>query len=126
MPGGSIPVGPTGALRWMARFDIGDGDGSAMWSAVLNAEEDLEAKVEPTRPATRLGPDSTRMRRACNPSGPADRGIRSPVGLAAMFACFLGVIRIGAADPAPATATTPDPVQRERPPAVGPGHLRPS
>jgi hypothetical protein len=43
-----------------------------------------------------------------------------------MFACFLGVIRIAAADPAPATATVPDPVQRETPPTVGPDHLRPS
>jgi hypothetical protein len=43
-----------------------------------------------------------------------------------MFACFLGVIPTAAADPAPATHAVPDPVPRERPPTVGPDHLRPT
>src|SRR4051812_241961 len=126
MPGGSIPVGPDGALRWMARFDIGDGDGSAMWGSILNVEEDREANYEPTHPPARLLSDSTRMHRMCKPLGPADRGMRSPGGLTSMFACFLGVIRIASADPTPATATAPDPPPRERPPTMGPGTFRPS
>ena len=43
-----------------------------------------------------------------------------------MFACFLGVMRIAAADPVPATNVTPDPPGRTRPPSVGPGNFRPS
>lgn len=108
----------------MAKFDIGDGERSAMCRSVLNGEEDLEAIGEPTHPAARLSTDSTRMRRRCNPLGTADRGIRSPVGLTSMLACFLAVMKTAAADPA--TATIPDPPAPERTPRVGPGNLRPS
>src|SRR5438128_5176669 len=129
MPGGSIPLGPIGALRWMARFDIGGGNGSAMWSSFLKIDEEREANYEPTHPPARLRFDSTRMRTSCNALGRADRGIRSPVGLAAMCACFLGVMSIASVasgDPAPATTVAPDPPARSGPPSVGPGHLPPS
>src|SRR4051812_21363040 len=126
MPGGSIPVGPAGALRWMARFDIGD-DGFSirtMWASIRTAGADREANVEPTRTWARLRSDSTRMGPACKPLGTADRGTRSPGVVTAMFACFLGVIEIASADPR--TATVPDPVPRTSQPSVGPGQLRPS
>jgi len=108
----------------MAKFDIGDGERSAMWSSVLNGKEDRQAICEPAHPGGRLGPDSTRMRQRCNPLGPTDRGIRSPVGLAGILACFLGVIGSASADPS--TATVPDPPAPSRPPSVGPGNFRAS
>lgn len=43
-----------------------------------------------------------------------------------MFACFLGVMKIAAADPAPEAIVAPDAPARSRPPSVGPGNLRPS
>ena len=43
-----------------------------------------------------------------------------------MLACFLGVIRVAAADPAPTPPVTPDPPAREAVPTVGPGNFRPS
>ena len=94
----------------MAKFDIGDDDGSAMWSAVLNAEEDVEASGEPTHTQARLRTDSTRMRGACMPLGTTGRGICSPGPLTCMLACFLGVMKIAAADPA--TSTVPDAPER--------------
>jgi len=43
-----------------------------------------------------------------------------------MFACFLGVMPIAAADPLPPTTVVPDPPARRGPVSVGPGNLRPS
>lgn len=45
------------------------------------------------------------------------------MGLAGIFACFLGVT---AASADPSTATVPDPPARNRPPSVGPGNFRAS
>ena len=43
-----------------------------------------------------------------------------------MFACFLGVMPISRAEPAPPTSTVPDPLARRGPVSVGPGNFRPS
>lgn len=54
--------------------------------------------------------------------GTIDRGVRSPVGLTVMCACFLAVTP-AAADP---TSTIPDPPARSNPPVIGPAGFRPS
>lgn len=107
----------------MAKFDIGDGERSAMWTSVLNGRENRQASCEPAHPGGRLGSKSTRMRARCNPLRPPERGIRSPVGLLGILACFLAVTSARAD---PSTATVPDPPARARPPAVGPGNFRAS
>jgi hypothetical protein len=43
-----------------------------------------------------------------------------------MLACFLGVIRVAAADPVPSTSVAPDPPARGSVPSVGPGNFRAS
>jgi hypothetical protein len=120
-----MPVGPplTGALRWMAKFDISPGKvGTDGWVAttVGPRSDDEEANYEPAPRVLRLGPDSIRMRVVKGDRRPIRWGLQSSSS-AMMFACLLAVTS-SSAD----SRVAPDPPPRSTDPHVGPSGAPPS
>jgi hypothetical protein len=119
-----MPVGPTGALRWMAKFDISLGYAGDN-AADIDEPRDAHKAIPAPAPALRsLGTDSIRMRAPKVRANRVQWGMSTPPRLTSMCAMLVGLAGSAAADPS--TGTIPDPPPRQHPPVIGPGRLPPS